>query len=356
MTDLVLASRWANPDTRRARVLLATQDQDVPALCDLVTYHVRLKGVVGSDTSPRTLRNYQLAIRDFLNWCWSDAQTLALNQLTAEQVQQYLLHLRTRPSHPRTQHAQAGTQRLSADSARTYLYGVRALTRALVWADVLDEDPTREVRAPRSRTPAHERKGALSTPVLNQLLALPAQLHEAPERQARDVAILVLGSRLGLRLDEMVRLDMRDVNVGLHQVRVRHGKGDKERSVDVPSRALEALRSWLQAREALGLRGRLQDEDALLVSFAPGSFGRRLTNRGLYAVVSSYSRVLGLDETLTGVHALRRTAGTRLYRATKDLHVVADVLGHASITTSAVYAKMDRNTRQAALQAAEEVE
>jgi integrase/recombinase XerC len=94
----------------------------------------------------------------------------------------------------------------------------------------------------------------------------------------------------------------------------------------------------------------------LLLSFQPAARGQRLSSRGLYSVVSGYGQLLGLDETLRGVHALRRTAGTRLYRATRDLHVVADVLGHASIATSAVYAKLDRNTRRAALEAAEEVE
>ena len=355
MTELVLASRWSYSAARRSQALQAIQQQDVSALCELVTYHVRLKGVAGSDTSARTLRSYHLAIRDFLAWCWSGSQTLALNQLTSEQIEQYLLHLRTRPRHPRTPQAQPTAERLSADSARTYLYGVRAMTRALVWAGALDEDPTREVRAPRARTAAHERKGALSTSALNELLALPHSLGHAPERQARDAAILVLGARLGLRLDEMVHLDVTDLDVRSARLRVRHGKGQKARTVDIPPGTLAVLRSWLNVRSAVIRHGQA-DHGALLLSFQPAARGQRLSNRGLYSVVSVYGRLLGLDETLRGVHALRRTAGTRLYRATRDLHVVADVLGHASIATSAVYAKLDVNTRRAALAAAEEVE
>ncbi|QLG13029.1 tyrosine-type recombinase/integrase (plasmid) [Deinococcus sp. D7000] len=355
MTELVLASPWSHTAARRTQAMQAVQARDVAALCGLVTYHVRLKGVAGSDTSDRTLRNYHLAIRDFLAWCWSGAQTLALNQLTSEHVEQYLLHLRTRPRRPRTAHESPGTARLSADSARTYLYGVRALTRALVWAGVMDEDPTREVRAPRTRTAAHERKGALPTPLLGELLALPQALGHPPERQARDLAILVLGARLGLRLDEMVRLDVGDLDLRAARLRVRHGKGHKARTVDIPPGTLAILSRWLTARAALVPHGPA-DHGALLVSFQPAARHGRLSNRGLYSVVSAYGRRLGLDETLRGVHALRRTAGTRLYRATKDLHVVADVLGHASIATSAVYAKLDRNTRRAALVAAEEVE
>jgi integrase/recombinase XerC len=56
-----------------------------------------------------------------------------------------------------------------------------------------------------------------------------------------------------------------------------------------------------------------------------------------------------------GLHTLRRTAGTHLYRATKDLHVVADLLGHASVNTSAIYAKMDMETRRDALEKMEKM-
>ncbi|WP_045234804.1 tyrosine-type recombinase/integrase [Deinococcus pimensis] len=352
---LVLTSRWSQPDHRRARALQVLHDHDVDALCDLVTYHQHHKGVSGADTSPRTLRGYHLGVRDFLAWCWSEEQTLALNRLTNEDIERYLVHLRTRPRRPRTVHGRVPTEKLSPDSARTYLYGVRALTRALVWAGVLTDDPTKGVRAPRSRTAAHERKGALPTKVLDELLALPARTHDTPERTTRYLGIFVLGARLGLRLDEMVRLDVRDLDVHGARLRVRHGKGRKQRTVDVPPRALAALRAWLACREALALQGHV-DPDALLLSFQPASRGRRLTNRGLYDVVSAYGHALGLDDTLTGVHALRRTAGTRLYRATRDLHVVADVLGHASVTTSAVYAKMDDQARKSAIHAAEDVE
>ncbi|CAM3699951.1 tyrosine-type recombinase/integrase [Deinococcus saxicola] len=354
MTQLVLASRWTHANARRGQALQALQKQDVAAVCELVTYHVRLKGVAGSDTSPRTLRSYHLAVRDFLGWCWSETQTVALNQLTSEQIEQYLLDLRTRPRHPRTRHARPTDEHLSADSARTYLYGVRAMTRALVWADVLDDDPTREVRAPRARTAAHERKGALPTSLLDELLALPHTHRRTPGHGARDVAILMLGARLGLRLDEMVHLDVADLDLRAARLRVRQGKGRKARTVDVPPGTLAALQTWLTARRAV-ISGQ-EDHGALLISFQPAARGRRLSSRGLYAVVSMYGQMLGLDETLRGVHALRRTAGTRLYRATRDLHVVADVLGHASIATSAVYAKLDTSTRKAALIAAEEVE
>ncbi|MFC6667497.1 tyrosine-type recombinase/integrase [Deinococcus radiopugnans] len=354
MTDLVLASPWSHTAARRSQAMQAVQARDVAALCGLVTYHVRLKGVAGSDTSDRTLRNYHLAIRDFLAWCWSGAQTLALNQLTSEHVEQYLLHLRTRPRRPRTAHESPGTARLSADSARTYLYGVRALTRALVWAGVLDEDPTREVRAPRTRTAAHERKGRCPPrcwancwrcprPWAIPRAAGPGPGHSGAGRAAgpatrRDGAAGCGGSR-----------PARGPVAGPAR------QGRKARTVDIPPGTLAILSRWLTARAALVPHGPA-DHGALLVSFQPAARHGRLSNRGLYSVVSAYGRLLGLDETLRGVHALRRTAGTRLYRATKDLHVVADVLGHASIATSAVYAKLDRNTRRAALVAAEEVE
>ncbi|WP_456236831.1 tyrosine-type recombinase/integrase [Deinococcus aerolatus] len=215
--------------------------------------------------------------------------------------------------------------------------------------------PARATRAPRARTAAHERKNAFPTALLAELLALPQTQGHAPERQARDTVILLLGVRLGLRLDEMVRLDVADVDLRSARLRVRHGKGHKARTVDLPPGTLAALQTWLVARRAVVADTQV-DQGALLLSFQPAARGQRLSNRSLYSVVAGYGQLLGLDETLCGVHALRRTADTRLYRATRDLHVVADVLGHASIATSAVYAKLDVNTRRAALAAAETIE
>jgi integrase/recombinase XerC len=136
---------------------------------------------------------------------------------------------------------------------------------------------------------------------------------------------------------------------------VRSGKGGKRRTVPLGKGLLDLGGRWLEVRRGLELRGELeQGEPALLVSLSRNdSRGRRLTPDGGRYVAKGYYLALGLPPELWGLHTLRRTAGTHLYRATRDLHVVADVLGHASVNTSAIYAKMDMDVRRDALEAME---
>ncbi|WP_084473946.1 tyrosine-type recombinase/integrase [Deinococcus pimensis] len=173
---------------------------------------------------------------------------------------------------------------------------------------------------------------------------------------ALDSAIIALGATLGLRAAEIVALDASDVNLALREVHVRRGKGGKARRVPVTRGVGDTLGAWLTAREAMRLRGEVRDADALLVSLSPARFGARLSTRGLREIVNGYLTRAGLPRDMHGVHTLRRTAGTRLYRATRDLHVVADLLGHASVTTSAIYAKLDADLRLEALQKMEDDE
>ncbi|BDP41617.1 tyrosine recombinase XerC [Deinococcus aetherius] len=343
-TEIVLRSRWSVPENRRREALRAAHGQDAEVLGELLEYHLRLKSRRAGVVSASTLRTYRLAVRDFLGFVGPpEAPRHALNQLDAEVIERYLIGLRGRG--------------LEVGSVRTYLYGVRALFRALVWAGALSQDPAREVRAPHDATPAHAKKRAVGAPQLGRLFALPGELHGDDEVGRRDGVILTLGATLGLRASEIVGLDVADVNLGLGEVHVRHGKGGKARRVPLTRSAAQVLGRWLQAREALRVRGEVQDDQpGLLVSFRPSHFGARLSTRGLREIVNGYLAAAGLPPDMFGVHTLRRTAGTRLYRATRDLHVVSDILGHASVTTSAIYAKMDQGIRREALQKVEDDE
>ena len=339
--DLVLASRWATPENRRREALRAAHGQDAAALSELLEYFLRLKSRRAGEVSPATLRSYRQACRDFLAFTGPpEAPRHSLQTLDAEVIEAYLIGLRARG--------------LAYGSVRSALYGLRALYRALRWAGAVRDDPAREVKAPIDPTPAHTRKRAIPPAQLRRLLALPLERHGEAAPGARDAALLTLGATLGLRAGEIVALDVDDVDLRLGEVHVRSGKGGKARRVPLTGGAAAVLARWLTAREALRLRGEVsQYERALAVSFRPSCAGARLSARGLRTVVNAYLAAAGLPPDMWGVHTLRRTAGTRLYRATRDLHVVADLLGHASVTTSAIYAKLDTDIRREALEKVE---
>lgn len=334
-TALQLASRWSSPENRRREGLRAAHSQDGATLIELMTSYIRLKSSRKGRTSELTLKAYAESVRQFLTFTGPpEAPSRALNQLSAEDFEVWLLHMQ-----------EAG---LKPNTVKRHLYGVRNLMKALVWANVLKADPSAGVAPPPDPTPAHARKRALTRDQLRELLALPAELHPGDGVQAsRDALLLVLGGTLGLRAAEIVGLDVVDVDLSGEALTVR-GKGSKTRVVPVPAGVRASLERWLLARRAVKTHSA-----ALLVSLSSLNFGGRLSTDGARFIAQAYYRHLGLPPEMWGLHTLRRTAGTNLYRATRDLHVVADVLGHASVTTSAIYAKMDSEVRREALEAAE---
>ncbi|GMA16551.1 tyrosine recombinase XerD [Deinococcus metallilatus] len=333
---LVLASRWANAANRRREGLRAAHAQDAEALTELLHTYMRLKSSRAGRTSRATLDHYAESARRFLAFTGPpEAPSRALNQLEAEDFEVWLLELQA--------------QGLSANSVKRHLYGVRNLMRALVWAGVLKSDPSAGVRPPAETSPAHSRKRAIPLDQFHALLALPHVLHEGDTFRAnRDRVLLELGGSGGLRAAEIVGLNVEDVNLNLRQLTVR-GKGGKTRLVPLTGGLAGALRAWLTSRQAITE----QPGGPLLTSLTRRNLGGRLTTKGARDIAHAYYQHLGLPPEMWGLHTLRRTAGTHLYRATRDLHVVADLLGHASVTTSAIYAKMDVDVRREAVEAME---
>ncbi len=336
--SLVLASKWANAGNRRREGLRAAHQQDTEVLTDLLHTYLRLKSSKGGRISDSTLGHYAESLRKFLAFTGPpESPQHALNQLEAEVFEVWLLELQA--------------QGLSASSVKRHLYGVRNLMRALVWAGVLGSDPSVGVRPPAEAQAAHTRKSALSAATFRALLALPEAQHAAdPLRVTRDTLLLLLGGSLGLRAAELTGLNVDDAELILGQLTVR-GKGRKTRQVPLTRSVTAALRQWLLRRGAL-----VTTSPALLVSLSHRNVGGRLSTKGARDIAEGYYRALGLPPEVWGLHTLRRTAGTQLYRATRDLHVVAEVLGHSSVTTSAIYAKMDRSIQLEALEAAEQLD
>lgn len=334
--NLQLASKWAGPENRRREGLRAAHLQDAGALIDLTTTYIRLKSSRKGRTSELTLKAYAESIRQFLAFTGPpDSPSRALNQLTGEDFEVWLLHLQ-----------EAG---LKPNTVKRHLYGVRNLMKALVWANVLKVDPSAGVSPPADAA-AHSRKRALTQAQLRDLLALPTGLHPQDSlRASRDLLLLVLGGTLGLRAAEIVGLNMDDVDLAGGSMTVR-GKGGKARVLPLPASVGALLQRWTLIRRAVGTDGATP---ALLVSLSRLNYGGRLSTDGARFIAHTYYRHLGLPPEMWGLHTLRRTAGTALYRATRDLHVVADLLGHASVTTSAIYAKMDVDVRREALEAVE---
>jgi integrase/recombinase XerC len=133
----------------------------------------------------------------------------------------------------------------------------------------------------------------------------------------------------GIRVSELVGLDIGDVDQNRHTLRVI-GKGNKERVVPIGIPALNAINKWLNEG-----RSELQNENSENALFL-GSRGKRIDQRVVREIVYEAVQSLGNNKKL-GPHALRHSAATHLLEGGADLRTVQEILGHSSLATTQIY-------------------
>ena len=200
---------------------------------------------------------------------------------------------------------------------------LRSFHRHLRRTDLLVDDPTAHLRAPRQ---SRKLPKVLSREEVAKLLAQPTGT-EPPA--LRDRALLEVMYACGLRASEAVDLEVSDLDLEARVLRAR-GKGAKQRLVPVGSEATRALAVYLH-------RGRprlvgASPEGRLFVNHR----GTRLTRQGLYKIVQRHARTAGLADKMSP-HTLRHTFATHLLAGGCDLRSVQEMLGHADIATTQLY-------------------
>jgi integrase/recombinase XerC len=213
---------------------------------------------------------------------------------------------------------------LNPRSVQRRLSAVRGFFNYLLRERNVASNPALEVRAPKA---AKRLPGTLDVDQISQLLDIPPDDALA----IRDRAIMELLYSSGLRLDELVMLDLGQLDLADRTVRVL-GKGRKQRIVPVGRKAEEALRAWLKTRGAVA---RL-DDPAVFV----GKNGTRLKHRAVQLRVAYWARRKGLPAHVHP-HLFRHSFATHLLESSKDLRGVQELLGHADISTTQVYTHLD---------------
>ncbi len=200
---------------------------------------------------------------------------------------------------------------------------LRSFYRHLRREEIIDHDPSAELRAPRKdqRLPH-----VLTRDEITKLLSMPRGTAPAA---LRDRALLELMYACGLRASEAIGLEVSDVDLEAGLLRAR-GKGSKERIVPVGSKAIAAAKVWLD-------RGRpvlvgIKVEPHLFVNHR----GVGLTRQGLYKIVQRHAHAAGLAGKMSP-HTLRHTFATHLLAGGCDLRSVQEMLGHADIATTQIY-------------------
>ena len=226
--------------------------------------------------------------------------------------------------HVRTFAAHSHARGLSARSIQRRLSAVRSFYEYLLRERVVKRNPAHDVRAPKASRPLPH---TLDADQMARLLSLP----EGDALTARDRAIMELLYSSGLRLGELVSLDLDSIDLRDRTVRVM-GKGRKGRIVPVGRKAAEALAAWMPVRAGLTRSA----ETALFV----GRGGRRLTPRAVQARVGYWARRQGLPVHVHP-HLFRHSFASHLLESSGELRGVQELLGHADISTTQIYTHLD---------------
>jgi len=272
-------------------------------LLDSYTRYLRAE----RNLSPYTLRNYRSDLLDLGRYL-QQAEGVDPLALDRQSFRRYLAHLRE--------------QGMASASLSRKVSTIRGFYRYLAREGKLPADPLASVKAPK-----RERR-LPSVLTKEHLTALIESADSDTPQGLRDRAILELMYAAGVRLSEVVGLDLAHLNLADRTLLVR-GKGNKERMVLVGRPAAQALHRYLARGRPKLVRGA---EQALFIN----RDGGRLSGRSMQQIVRRHALRAGLDQRVFP-HLLRHSFATHLLDGGAELRVVQELLGHASASTTQIY-------------------
>jgi len=280
---------------------------------------------VERNLSPHTRRAYLADVRQFAEFVGAAGDGDAGRALSPGQVSRSVLRGWLAGLHGDRSAATIGRK----------LSGVRAFYRFLLREGQVERDPTAGVQAPKQAARLPSPLAVDDCELLAGADAAESDSELAQRRRLRDRALVELLYGTGIRVGELVALDVRDVDLVARQVRVM-GKGRKERVVPIPGLAAEALESWLEERRRPGVLA-----EPLFVSLRnrrPAADGkpRRLGDRDVRRVLASRAAGAGIADRVHP-HRLRHSNATHLLDMGAGLRDIQELLGHESLSTTQKY-------------------
>ncbi|PDW04266.1 tyrosine recombinase [Candidatus Viridilinea mediisalina] len=252
------------------------------------------------------------------------------SEVTHEHVLGFLLFLRTR------RYANSTLARRTAALKTFFGY--------LAEQGLITSDPADRIDSPKvDRAPPK----ALSTHQVDALLELP--LRASTPESLRDKAMLELLYATGMRVGELVALDLSDLVLEAATVRCA-GRGGRERSLPITDTATTSLEEYLYTARPQLARMHAQSSPALFLNHR----GKRLTRQGFWLILKGYAEAVGLQE-LTP-HTLRHSFAAHLLKNGAELREVQERLGHASLSTTQIYSQYNNGEPEPLAQHVEAVE
>jgi len=264
-----------------------------------------------------TIKSYNNDWHDFFNYLENelkyDILSLDINEITHLTIRKYLVYLNSR--------------NLSKSTIARRLAALKSFYRYLLKKEIIFQNPLDHVSIPKipKKLPRYldqeEMEAVLQEPSLTE------------ETGIRDKAILELLYGAGIRVSELVSLDLANLDLSYGYVRV-FGKGSRERIVPIGQEAIKALKNYLEKARPLWS---LKNERALFLN----QKGGRLSDRSVRTIVRKYCLQAGTTEILSP-HGVRHSFATHLLDHGADLRVVQELLGHKKISSTQIYTHVSR--------------
>lgn len=263
-----------------------------------------------------TISSYERDLVDYIT-AMENQQLTTLELITRQKIVIYL--------------QQMHTEGKSARTISRHISSIRSFHQFLLREKISTKDPTVHLELPKV-----EQK-------LPRILSMEEviQLIETPDcskpQGIRDNAFLEVLYGTGMRVSELIDLDMEDLHLTMGFVRV-FGKGGKERIIPLGNKAIESCTRYVNEARPLFIRKAKESTDALFVNMR----GARLTRQGCWKLLKGHGLKANIQKELTP-HILRHSFATHLIENGADLRAVQEMLGHSDISTTQIYTHVSRS-------------
>lgn len=274
-------------------------------LKDFIHYLIVEKGL-----AKNTIISYERDLKSYTKFLKNIEQMTSLNDVQRTQIIHFLGFLKE--------------QGKSSKTMARHVASIRAFHQFLLREKVVDQDPSVHIESPQleKKLPKvlnlQEVETLLESPVIDNHFGL------------RDKAMLELLYATGIRVSELIGLNVGDIHITMGFVRCV-GKGNKERIIPIGKAAANALNHYLQDGRKHFVSLKHPDE-----AFFLNHHGSRLTRQGFWKILKRLAREAGIEKELTP-HTLRHSFATHLLENGADLRAVQEMLGHADISTTQIY-------------------
>lgn len=208
------------------------------------------------------------------------------------------------------------------------LASIRSFYQYIAKNDLIDHDPTSELESPKVEKKLPQ---ILSTEEVELLLEQPQCVDL---KGFRDKAMLELLYATGIRVSELIQLDIQDLN--LDMAFIKCNKGTRERMIPIGSMAISALKNYLNKARPMLIQN--NEEKALFINVNGG----RLTRQGFWKIIKQYKNQAKISKDITP-HTLRHSFAAHLLENGADLRSIQEMLGHSDISSTQIYAQIAKN-------------